>query len=65
MIAELSDITLSEKVKEKVTVKMKELLKKNGLSNVTFTVRFSDQIRPDSSTGKKTLIINGGKKYED
>ena len=65
MIAELSDITLSEEVKEKVTVKMKELLQKNGLSDVTFTVRFSDQIRPDSNTGKKALIINGGKKYED
>ena len=59
MIAELSDITPGDRVKQAVTRQMKSILEKNGLRDIAFTVRFVNQILPDSHTGKKALIING------
>ena len=63
MIAQLSDIKLSNQVKPVVTRQMELILGKNGLRDIAFTVRFVNQILPDPHTGKKTLIINGKKKF--
>ncbi len=60
MIAQLSDITLSDQVRQTVTRQMRSVLEKNGLRDIAFTVRFVNQILPDPRTGKKSLIINGG-----
>ena len=57
MLAELSDITLSDQVKQAVARQMKSVLEKNGLRDIAFTVRFVNQILPDINTGKKLLII--------
>lgn len=56
MLAELSDITLSDQVKQAVTRQMKSVLEKNGLRDIVFTVRFVNQILPNPRTGKKALI---------
>ena len=60
MIAELSDITLGDQVKQAVTQQMESILEKNGLRDIAFTVRFVNQILPDPNTGKKALILQGG-----
>ena len=59
MIAELSDVTRSDRVKQAVTRQMESVLEKNGLCDIAFTVRFVDQILPNPRTGKKALIIGG------
>ena len=59
MLAELSDITLSDQVKQAVARQMKSVLEKNGLRDIAFTVRFVNQILPDINTGKKALIKQG------
>ncbi len=56
MLAELSDITLSDQVKQAVARQMKSVLEKNGLRDIAFTVRFVNQILPNPRTGKKALI---------
>ena len=53
MIAQLSDIKLSNQVKQVVTRQMELILEKNGLRDIAFTVRFVNQILPNPHTEKK------------
>lgn len=60
MIAEISSPKLCEKISHEIKEQMKTVLRKNGLSDVGFSVRFVDKIMPDTNTGKKPLIIRLG-----
>ena len=56
MAAEISSPTEQEKVSSEIMAQMKKLLRKNGLEDIRFSIRFVEHIMPDIHTGKKLLI---------
>ena len=56
MAAELSSPAAQAKVSSEIMVQMKTLLRKNGLEDIRFSIRFVEHIMPDIHTGKKLLI---------
>lgn len=57
MLAEISDGSLQETVRNKMLRQMKTILEEKGLGYVQFYVNFVPEILPDPKTGKKRLII--------
>ena len=58
MIAEISLLSVEEKVESEIEQQMKVLLLKNGLEDIQFSIRFVTKIMPDANTGKKLLIVS-------
>ena len=58
MIAEISSLSVEEKVESEIEQQMKVLLLKNGLEDIQFSIRFVAKIMPDANTGKKLLIVS-------
>ena len=52
MLAEITDRTLGESIEGELRRHMQLILSDNGLSYVSFTIQFVDQILPDQKTGK-------------
>ena len=57
MLAEITDRTLGQVIEGELKRQMQLILSDNGLSYVSFTIQFVDQILPDQKTGKKQLVI--------
>lgn len=57
MLAETEVSADRESVREKIGGQIGRLLAEKELENVSFSVRFVEQIAPDAKTGKKPLII--------
>lgn len=57
MLAETEVSADRESVREKIGGQIGRLLAEKELENVSFSVRFVEQIAPDAQTGKKPLII--------
>ena len=57
MIAEIAFPEIGETVSREMKEQMQTLLRKNGLSDVDFSIRFVKKIMPDRDTGKKSLIV--------
>lgn len=57
MLAECSDTASEEKIRQEMLRQMHRILLENGLPWVQFYARFVDEVRPDSKTGKKALIV--------
>ncbi len=57
MIAESSDETKKDKIRNKITKEMRIILSEKGLDYVAFSIEFTDNILADKKTGKKPLIL--------
>lgn len=57
MQAETAEHISREEIQKAVQEQMKKILMEKGLGSVRFSVRFVSEIRPDSKTGKKRLIV--------
>lgn len=57
MIAEITDDSLQERVRNEILRQMKMILEEKGLGYVQFYVTFVPEILPDPQTGKKRLIL--------
>lgn len=57
MLAEVSDRRRIQEIQAEMERAMGEILKEKHLEYVNFSVRFVEEIRPDTKTGKKQLIV--------
>ncbi len=58
MRAQISQTASQADIRAEILKEMKAVLKEKNLEFVQFTVKFSDEIKPDPNTGKKMLIIS-------
>lgn len=65
MLAQVSGGEGQTRVRAEMHRRMNVILKEKQMEYVTFSVRFTDKILPDLRTGKKPLILAGGKKIEE
>lgn len=64
MLAESSDTAFREEIRRQMLEQIRGILKEKKLSYVQFYVQFVDEIKPDSQTGKKRLIIRDFEKED-
>ncbi|WP_125143406.1 phenylacetate--CoA ligase family protein [Clostridium transplantifaecale] len=57
MLAEVSDRKRIQEIQSEMIREMRQILKEKHLEYVDFFIRFVEEIRPDSRTGKKPLIV--------
>lgn len=57
MLAEVSGEAARRHVRGEMLGQMKRILQEKGLDYVRFSIRFTEEIRPDFRTGKKPLIL--------
>jgi len=57
MLAETSEGADKTAIASEMHKQMGNILREKGLDKVAFSIRFTDQIRPDPKTGKKKLIV--------
>lgn len=57
MLVELSDESKRNRVEQEMLAHMAVILKEKALQNVQFYVRFTKEIAPDKTTGKKKLVV--------
>lgn len=58
MLAQVANPDARGAVEQKMRCMMGQILRNNGLEQVTFSIRFVDRILPNPKTGKKALVIN-------
>lgn len=62
MLAQVAGRREQAGVRAEMERRMGAILKEKQLEYVTFSVRFTDEIPPDLRTGKKPLVVAGGRK---
>lgn len=65
MLAQISGDELQAQIREGVLRQMEKILHEKGLDYVRFFVRFVDEILPDTTTGKKSLVAGYREEMED
>lgn len=65
MLAQISGDELQAQIREGVLRQMEKILCEKGLDYVRFFVRFVDEILPDATTGKKSLVAGYREEMED